>query len=132
MKRFVETLSKTSIAEIDSTLKSVKIPHDVNVKFIFSISSIQDWKAKTVRLFILNLGLPIMIQYLPSSYSSHFSIYCLLVKMLHCPRSLQEVELAEKMIHYYCKTSSSIYDPKIELYSLHAHLHLPAQVRSKL
>ncbi|CAF2380024.1 unnamed protein product [Rotaria sp. Silwood2] len=130
IKRFIEIISKDTVAEIDSILKHIKIPHDVNVKFIFSIQSIQDWKAKHVRLFILNLGLPIMTQYLPISYSSHFSIYCLFIKILHCPKSLEEIQLAEKLIHYYCKTSSSIYDKKIELYSLHAHLHLPAQVRN--
>ncbi|CAF1259558.1 unnamed protein product [Rotaria sordida] len=130
MKRFTEIISKDAVAEIDSILKRIKIPHEVNVKFIFSIKSVQDWKAKHVRLFILNLGLPIMTQYLPISYASHFSIYCLFIKILHCPKSLEEIQLADKLIHYYCKTSSSIYDKKIELYSLHAHLHLPAQVRN--
>ncbi|CAF4925350.1 unnamed protein product, partial [Rotaria sp. Silwood1] len=56
MKRFTEIISKDAVAEIDSILKRIKIPHEVNVKFIFSIKSIQDWKAKHVRLFILNLA----------------------------------------------------------------------------
>ncbi|CAF3341334.1 unnamed protein product [Rotaria sp. Silwood2] len=46
IKRFIEIISKDTVAEIDSILKHIKIPHDVNVKFIFSIQSIQDWKAK--------------------------------------------------------------------------------------
>ncbi|CAF3939417.1 unnamed protein product, partial [Rotaria sp. Silwood1] len=46
MKRFTEIISKDAVAEIDSILKRIKIPHEVNVKFIFSIKSIQDWKAK--------------------------------------------------------------------------------------
>ncbi|CAF4947389.1 unnamed protein product, partial [Rotaria socialis] len=50
------------------------------------------------------------------------------VKILHCPKTLEEIKLADKLIYYYCQTSSTVYDPKIELYSLHAHLHLPAQV----
>ncbi|CAM4845204.1 unnamed protein product [Rotaria magnacalcarata] len=131
IKRFIGIISKAAIAEIDFILKHIKIPHEVNVKFIFSMQSIQDWKAKHVRLFVLNLGLPIMTQYLPISYSSHFSIYCLAIKILHCPKSLEEIQLAEKLIHYYCKTSSIIYDKKIELYSLHAHLHLPKQVKKR-
>ncbi|CAF2057652.1 unnamed protein product [Rotaria magnacalcarata] len=117
IKRFIGIISKAAIAEIDFILKHIKIPHEVNVKFIFSMQSIQDWKAKHVRIFVLNLGLPIMTQYLPISYSSHFSIYCLAIKILHCPKSLEEIQLAEKLIHYYCKTSSIIYDKKIELYS---------------
>ncbi|CAF4522164.1 unnamed protein product, partial [Rotaria magnacalcarata] len=48
--------------------------------------------------------------------------------MLHCPKTIEEIKLEEKLIHYYCETASIIYDEQIELYSLHAHLHLPAQV----
>ncbi|CAM4987446.1 unnamed protein product [Rotaria socialis] len=50
--------------------------------------------------------------------------------MLHYPKTIEEIKLAEKLIHYYCETASIIYDQKIKLYSLHAHLHLPAQVLS--
>ncbi|CAM4879652.1 unnamed protein product [Rotaria socialis] len=128
IKRFTEVLSKDAIAEVDSMLSSIRLQHDCHVKFNYSIQSIHDWKAKHTRLFILNVGLPIMIQYLPTLYSSHFSIYCMFVKILHCPKTLEEIKLADKLIHYYCQTSSTVYDPKIELYSLHAHLHLPAQV----
>ncbi|CAF5226881.1 unnamed protein product, partial [Rotaria magnacalcarata] len=101
----------------------------MDVKFIYSIQSIQDWKAKHVRLFILHLALPILVQHLPVLYSSHFSIYCILVKLFHCPKTLDEIDLAKKLIHFHCQTSSKVYDPKIELYSLHAHIHLPSQVR---
>ncbi|CAF4888126.1 unnamed protein product [Rotaria socialis] len=132
IKRFNEYLSKDAIAEVDSMLSSIRLPHDCHVKFNYSIQSIHDWKAKHTRLFILNVGLPIMIQYLPTLYSSHFSIYCMFVKILHCPKTLEEIKLADKLIHYYCQTSSTVYDPKIELYSLHAHLHLPAQVLSNV
>jgi hypothetical protein len=36
---------------------------------------------------------------------------------------------AEKLIHYYCRTAPMIHGSSIELFSLHAHLHLPEQVR---
>lgn len=85
-------------------------------------------KQKNNRLFILHLGLPILIQYLSILYSSHFAIYCMFVTILYCPKTKNEIELANKLIHYYCQTSSKVYDAKIELYSLHAHLHLPLQV----
>ena len=95
IKRFTDILSKDAIAQIDSILKSIRLPHDVNVKFIHSIGSIQDWKAKDVRLFILHFGLPILVQYLPIQYSSHISIYCAFVTMLHCPKRVEEIELAD-------------------------------------
>lgn len=132
IKRFNNILSRDTIARIDSVLQNTRLPHNVNVKFIYSIESIQDWKAKHVRLFILHLALPILVQYLPIQYSSHFAIYCIFVKLLHCPKKLEDIQLADQLIHYYCQTSSKVYDPKIELYSLHAHIHLPEQVRSKL
>jgi hypothetical protein len=50
------------------------------------------------------------------------------VKLLHCPKSYEEIELADKIIHYYCRTAVHIYGESIELFSLHAHLHLPQQV----
>ncbi|CAF5017525.1 unnamed protein product, partial [Rotaria socialis] len=66
IKRFTEVLSKDAIAEVDSMLSSIRLQHDCHVKFNYSIQSIHDWKAKHTRLFILNVGLPIMIQYLPT------------------------------------------------------------------
>ncbi|CAM4805911.1 unnamed protein product [Rotaria magnacalcarata] len=128
LKRFTCILTKNDIDGIDSMLSNLHLPHDAHVKYIYSIKSVNDWKAKDSRLFILNVGLPILIQHLPELYSSHFSIYCMAIKILHCPRSFEEIELADTMIHYYCKNASTIYDQKIELYSLHAHLHLPNQV----
>ncbi|CAM4754369.1 unnamed protein product [Rotaria magnacalcarata] len=50
------------------------------------------------------------------------------VKIVHWPKSIEEIRLADKLIHYYCQTSSKVHDPRIELYSLHVHLHLPSQV----
>ncbi|CAF4830052.1 unnamed protein product, partial [Rotaria socialis] len=41
----------------------------------------------------------------------------------------EDVNFAEKLIHYYCRTIADVYDESLELYSLHAHLHLPSQVR---
>ena len=131
IKRFTDVLSKNNIDLIDSILSTLRLPHDIYVKYNYSIQSVNDWKAKDTRLFILNVGLSTLVQYLPTLYSSHFSLYCMFVKILHCPKTMEEIKLADKLIHYYCRTASQVYDPKIELYSLHAHLHLPTQVLSK-
>jgi hypothetical protein len=131
IKRFLHVLSSASIAEIDSVLTKIRLPHDVSIKYDYSLRLIQDWKAKHTRLFVLNIGLPILAQHLPMLLLSHFSIYCMFIKIVHCPTSDEEIQLADRLIHYYCQSSSQVYDPKIELYSLHAHLHLPAQVSSE-
>ena len=131
IKRFTAVLSKNDIDKIDLVLSNIHLPHDVNVRYNYSIQSVNEWKAKNNRLFILNLGLPILVHYLPAVYSSHFAIYSIFVTILHCPKSQEEIQLADQLIHYYCETASRVYDLKIELYSLHAHLHLPKQVLSK-
>ncbi|CAF4911586.1 unnamed protein product, partial [Rotaria socialis] len=51
------------------------------------------------------------------------------VKMLHAPESIEEINLAEDLMNYYCKTAGLIHDCSIEIYSLHAHIHLAQQVR---
>ncbi|CAF1323831.1 unnamed protein product [Rotaria sordida] len=66
---------------------------------------------------------------LPTLHASHWTIYCLLVKLLHAPQSSEEIDFAEKLINYYCRTIVDVYDKSLELFSLHAHLHLPGQVR---
>ncbi|CAF3656548.1 unnamed protein product [Rotaria sp. Silwood1] len=66
---------------------------------------------------------------LPTLHASHWTIYCLFVKLLHAPQSLEEIDFAEKLINYYCRTIVDVYDESLELFSLHAHLHLPGQVR---
>ncbi|CAF4713046.1 unnamed protein product, partial [Rotaria magnacalcarata] len=32
-------------------------------------------------------------------------------------------------MNYYCKTAPLVHGPSIELYSLHAHIHLAQQVK---
>ncbi|CAF1241136.1 unnamed protein product [Rotaria magnacalcarata] len=61
-------------------------------------------------------------------YQSNILTLGLFVKIVHWPKSIEEIRLADKLIHYYCQTSSKVHDPRIELYSLHVHLHLPSQV----
>ncbi|CAF3541607.1 unnamed protein product [Rotaria socialis] len=82
-------------------LHSAQYPHNEHVTYTESIWAVESWKAKHSRLFVLYLGVPIA----------------------------EDVNFAEKLIHYYCRTIADVYDESLELYSLHAHLHLPSQVR---
>ncbi|CAF1344533.1 unnamed protein product [Rotaria magnacalcarata] len=93
------------------------------------IKPVECWKAKHSRLFVLNIGLPIGITCLPVLNASHWAIYCVAIKLLHAPESIEDINFAERLINYYCRTISEVYDQSLEYYSLHAHLHLPAQVR---
>ncbi|CAF4390648.1 unnamed protein product, partial [Rotaria magnacalcarata] len=62
-----------------------------------------------------------------SFISSHFLLYSTAVKILHAPESVDEINLAEQVMNYYCKTAPLVHGPSIELYSLHAHIHLAQQ-----
>ena len=128
-KRWQSILNPTDCSSIDNCLSMQRLPHNMNVRFDFSIAKAFHWKAKHGRLFVLYIGLPILINILPLSYAFHFAVYALAIKLLHAPENQPEIDLAEQLLNFYCRSSSLIYDSIIELYSLHAHLHLAEQVR---
>ena len=121
-------LDNGALADIDPKLFSQRFPHNMNVKFNYPLNSYNDWKAKHFRIFILSIGLSYILPHLPSLLASHFALYSIFIKLLHCLKSIDEIDLADKIIHYYCRTAIQIYGETIELFSLHAHLHLPQQV----
>ncbi|CAF3329002.1 unnamed protein product [Rotaria socialis] len=129
IKRWCQLLSSVDIMKMDNMLSIARFPHNVHVIYNESILNVESWKAKHGRLFVLNLGIPIGISCLPVLNSSHWIIYCLLVKLLHTPESSDDIDFADMLINYYCRTIANVYDESLELYSLHAHLHLPSQVR---
>lgn len=126
--RWLPMLSTDALMKINSSLLSQRFPNDMSVKFNYPLQCSADWKAKHFRVFLLHIGLPLVLWHLPPNVASHFSFYSLFVKLLHCPESHDEIVLADKIIHLYCKTAPAVYDETIEIYSLHAHLHLPQQV----
>lgn len=129
IKRWLSLPERSKLLEIDNLLDAVRLPHNISITFNHSINDMSDWHAKHFRLFVLNIGLPCIIPYLPRLNSSHFAVYCLAIKLLHCPESHNEIDLAESLIDYYCRAAPQVYDHTIELLSLHAHLHLAEQVR---
>jgi hypothetical protein len=128
IQRWLPMLNKEALNEINSKLFSQRFPHNISVKFNYPLNLCGDWKAKHFRVFVLSIGLPYMLPHLPQLIASHFALYSMFVKLLHCPKSNDEVQLADKIIHFYCQTAPKIYGPAFEIFSLHAHLHLPQQV----
>ncbi|CAM4837581.1 unnamed protein product [Rotaria magnacalcarata] len=127
--RWCQRISKSSIQDVDQSLKQLRTPHNIKVVFLESIQSVNLWKAKNSRLFVLYVGVPIMTNRLPTLLFSHFIIYSLAIKLLHTPQSEQDILLGERLLHYYCRTIANIYDSSMEIFSLHAHIHLGHQVR---
>lgn len=129
LNRWCSSLDTKKILDIDNKLKHLRTPHNIKVTFLESITMASQWKAKNSRLFVLHIGVPIMLNILPILEFSHFIIYSLAVKLLYSPQTKEEILFAESLMDYYCRTASSVYDESIEIYSLHAHLHLSYQVR---
>ncbi|CAF1623277.1 unnamed protein product [Rotaria magnacalcarata] len=129
IKRWCQLIDKEEVMKMDNMLLKTRVPHNIHVVYNESISAVECWKAKHSRLFVLNIGLPIGITCLPVLNASHWAIYCVAIKLLHAPESIEDINFAERLINYYCRTISEVYDQSLEYYSLHAHLHLPAQVR---
>ncbi|CAF3040317.1 unnamed protein product [Rotaria sp. Silwood2] len=129
ISRWCSCLNKLSILDIDKKLQRLRTPHNIKVVFLESIKVASLWKAKNSRLFVLYVGVPIMVNHLPTLLFSHFIIYSLAIKLLHAPQSKEDILLGERLLDYYCRTASKVYDSSIEIFSLHAHLHLGHQVR---
>ncbi|CAF3575551.1 unnamed protein product [Rotaria socialis] len=129
INRWCSLIDKKTILAIDKKLQQLRIPHNMKVVFLESITMASQWKAKNSRLFVLHVGVPIMLNHLPNILFSHFVIYSLAIKLLYSPETKQEVLFAERLIEYYCQTAPLVHDPSIEIFSLHAHLHLSYQVR---
>lgn len=80
-------------------------------------------------IFLLNSLYLVGVAVLPCLQASHWAVYCIAIKLLHAPESPQVIDFAEHLINFYCQTIAGVYEQSMEYYSLHAHLHLPAQVR---
>jgi hypothetical protein len=129
IRHWCTQMDQACIKSIDERLMGLELPHNLRVAYYESIGNSSQWKARAHRVFALNVGVPIVIKSVPTLMLSHFLIYSMAIKILHAPESNDEISLAEKMIEYYCRTASFVYGASIELFSLHAHLHLPEQVR---
>ena len=129
IKRWCQKVEKSSLHEIDHLLGELRLPHNLNIPFLESIERADQWKAKNSRLFVLNVGVPVATLHLPKILASHFLLYSMVIIMLHAPNSSDEIDMAEEIMNYYCKTAPLVHDSSIELFSLHAHIHLAQQVR---
>ncbi|CAF1598178.1 unnamed protein product, partial [Didymodactylos carnosus] len=127
IKRWCKIINKQNVQDIDDELKQIRLPHNMKVNYLDSVTAVDQWKAKNSRLFVLYVGVSICVSHLPLLYASHFVIYSVVIKLLHARATDDEIDFVNQLIHYYCKTAPLVYDPSTELFSLHAHLHLPTQ-----
>ncbi|CAF1433966.1 unnamed protein product [Rotaria sp. Silwood1] len=129
IKLWCQNIDESIERLIDGSLGQLRLPHNLNVPVLDSIVNAGQWKAKNSRLFVLNVGVPIVTLHLPRLLASHFLLYSMAVKILHAPESIDEINLGEQIMNYYCKTAPLVHGPSVEIFSLHAHIHLAQQVR---
>ncbi|CAM4842902.1 unnamed protein product [Rotaria magnacalcarata] len=145
IRRWRQSENKADLALVDKKLEELHLPHNCSIKFKHNLTTtsiltarilikmplanVDDWKAKHGRIFVLQVGIPVLVDAIRPLYLAHFSIYSVAIILLHSPKNTDEIELADKLLHYYCLNASRVYDESIELYSLHSHLHLASQVR---
>ncbi|CAF1320663.1 unnamed protein product [Didymodactylos carnosus] len=116
-------------APLDKQLQAIQLPHNMNVIYVDSTLMSDQWKAKNSRLVVLYIGVPLVIPHLSQLVASHFVLYAMAIKLLHCPKTPEEITLAEQLIDRYCEQAPLVYDQRIELLTLHAHLHLADQAQ---
>ena len=129
IKRWFTHIDKPATRVIDGCLDQLRLPHNLKVAYIESVANAGQWKARSHRVFVLNVGVPAVLPHLLVLMASHFLIYSMAIIVLHAPQSDEEIDLAEEIINYYCRTAPLVYGPSIELFSLYAHIHLAKQVR---
>ncbi len=79
IKRWCTEIDKSSIHSIDKCLDQLYLPHNLKVSYVDSIVNVGQWKARTSRVFVLNVGVPAVVRHLPKLLASHFLIYSMAI-----------------------------------------------------
>lgn len=128
-------ISKPDIMKISSKLRSIKFIHDI-LRRPRSLVNLHKWKASEIRLFILYIGLPILIEYLPVNECGHLAMYVSILRLMHDhwedDRKLYDAVC--KLINLYqqdleTKIDEENYPPNLLTITTHTHLHLPLQCK---
>lgn len=120
--RWLPMLNSKDLSKINSLLLAQRFLQDMTVKVNYPLSYSINWKANFKCWSSFGRAL------FAKKILSYFSLYTLSMRLSHCPESSDEIELADKIIHLYYQNTPMIYDETIEIYSLHAHLHLRIHV----
>ncbi|CAF1568334.1 unnamed protein product, partial [Rotaria sp. Silwood1] len=97
-----------------------------------SFSNVEKWKASEVRLFILYIGLPVLVEFLPEERIEDFALYNVILRLLHdyWDNDKKLGDSISSLLKIYIKNSSknvisNVHRPKLLTISTHTHLHLP-------
>ena len=113
---------------LNSILETIKVPHNINRKFpLFEKTT--KWKSSELKLFILYLAVPLLLDVLPNSYWFLLCIYVYGVRTMYEPfNNKREIEVAKNMIQTYYELLDEFFGQYAYTYTIHAHTHLADQV----
>ena len=82
LNQLFSSLSKADQAKISEKRRSINFIHDI-LRRPRSLSNIHRWKASEVRVFIMYIGLPTLIEFLPEDECGDLSLYVVILRLLH-------------------------------------------------
>ncbi|CAF5183263.1 unnamed protein product, partial [Rotaria magnacalcarata] len=126
---------KKNLLKINLKLRPVKFIHDI-LRRTRSFVNVQKWKASEVRLFILYIGLPVLVEFLPEDVCGDLALYNTILRLLHdyWENDKKLSDAISSLLKIYIKNLSkninaNLCPPKLLTISTHIHLHLPLQCK---
>ncbi|CAM4790246.1 unnamed protein product [Rotaria magnacalcarata] len=128
-------ITKKNLLKINLKLRPVKFIHDI-LRRTRSFVNVQKWKASEVRLFILYIGLPVLVEFLPEDVCGDLALYNTILRLLHdyWENDKKLSDAISSLLKIYIKNLSkninaNLCPPKLLTISTHIHLHLPLQCK---
>ena len=119
------------IKSIDVFLLKIKPPHEFRRSPRSLEKSGKYWKASELKAWLLYYCIPTLFDLLHADYLLHLS---LLVKSMHIllnsEISLNDLEMAKKMLHIFYKTIVQLYPQEVCTMNVHSLIHLCKTVRN--
>lgn len=126
-------ISKENMIKLSKKLVSIRYIHDI-LRRPRSFLNVQKWKASEVRVFILYIGLPALVESLSDDDAGDLAMYVVILRFLHDHWNQSEhvKSIVSNLLTIYMKNiirkiDLNIHPPKFATISTHTHLHLPAQ-----
>ena len=128
-------ISKDNLQKVSDKLRSMNYIHDI-LRRPRSISNVHRWKASEVRVFILYIGLPVLVEFLPEDESGDLAMYTVILRLLHdyWRNDKKQSDAVSFLIKLYIekltkKIDSNVYPPNLLTITTHTHIHLPLQCK---
>ena len=116
------------VSKINNILARTKLPHNFNRKI--HNMGIKQWKSSQYKTFLFYLMIPTFMPYLPASFFYPLVGYVIAIRLLYEPiKNLSDIELADSLIKKYFESLKTLFGDYAYDYTIHAHLHLPEQVK---